>query len=138
MQTWREVEVELGTGDDALAAAVGERLTTAGARPSTSASKVGRVLSDRLAAVGGARAPGEEPANAGEFLLDALAEQVAGLQAADVLLRTDQPDAVHQLRVAARRLRSTLGAFRDGAGPRGDRSAARGAVVARRSARRRP
>ena len=32
VQAWREVEVELGTGDDALAAALGERLTGAGAR----------------------------------------------------------------------------------------------------------
>ena len=28
---------------------------------------------------------------------------------ADVLLRTDQPDAVHQIRVSARRLRSAVG-----------------------------
>jgi CHAD domain-containing protein len=112
VQAWREVEVELGTGDDALAAAVGERLVDAGARPSASASKVGRVLGDRLTAVAGPVPQGRKPANAGEFVLEALAGQVAALQAADVLLRTDQPDAVHQIRVAARRLRSTLTAFR--------------------------
>jgi CHAD domain-containing protein len=110
VQSWREVEVELGSGDDALAAAVGERLVQAGARPSDSASKIGRALGDRLEPVP-ARS-GTEPADAGEFLLGALADQVAALQAADVLLRTDQPDAVHQVRVAARRLRSTLAAFR--------------------------
>jgi CHAD domain-containing protein len=38
---------------------------------------------------------------------------VDALQAADVLLRTEQPDAIHTVRVAARRLRSTLAAFRD-------------------------
>ena len=107
VQSWREVEVELGSGDDALAAAIGERLVRAGARPSDSASKIGRALGGRLVAPSGT-----EPADAGEFLLGALAEQVAALQAADVLLRTDQPDAVHQVRVAARRLRSTLAAFR--------------------------
>ena len=107
VQTWREVEVELGSGDDALAAAVGERLVRAGARPSDSASKNGRALGGRLDA-----RSATEPADAGEFLLGALAEQVAALQAADVLLRTDQPDAVHQVRVAARRLRSTFAAFR--------------------------
>ena len=37
---------------------------------------------------------------------------MTALQAADVLLRTEQPDAVHQVRVAARRLRSTLAASR--------------------------
>jgi inorganic triphosphatase YgiF len=109
---WREVEVELGTGDDGLAAAVGERLLAAGARTSASASKVGRVLGDRLTAVAGAVPRGRKPRTAGEFVLGALAEQVAALQAADVLLRTDQPDAVQQICGAARRLRGTLAAFR--------------------------
>ena len=112
VQAWREVEVELGTGDDDLAAEVGGCLSGAGARTSASASKVGRVLAERLAALPGPARRGGEPGNAGEFVLDALAEQIAALQAADVLLRTDQPDAVHQIRVAARRLRSTLAAFR--------------------------
>ena len=111
VMSWREVEVELGTGDDALAAAVGERLGAAGARPSASASKIGRALGNRLAAVA-VVPPGTEPADAGEFLRAALADQVAALQAADIMLRTDQPDAVHQLRVAARRLRSTMVSFR--------------------------
>jgi CHAD domain-containing protein len=112
VQAWREVEVELGTGDDGLAAAIGERFVAGGARPSPSASKVGRVLGERLTAVAGPVPEGRTPANAGEFVLGALAGQVAALQAADVQLRTDQPDAVHQIRVAARRLRSTLAAFR--------------------------
>jgi CHAD domain-containing protein len=108
---WREVEVELASGDDGLAAAVGERLAAAGARPSAAASKVGRVLGDRLATVT-SRDGGGTPETAGEFLAGTLADQVAALQAADVLLRTAQPDAVHQIRVSARRLRSTLAAFR--------------------------
>jgi CHAD domain-containing protein len=111
VQAWREVEVELGTGDDALAALVGERLIGAGARPSASASKIGRALGDRLDALG---APGRRggPANAGEFLLAALADQVAALQASDLLLRTEQSGGVHRTRIAARRLRSTLASFR--------------------------
>ncbi|HLM05680.1 MAG TPA: CYTH and CHAD domain-containing protein [Blastococcus sp.] len=119
VHAWREVEVELVHGDEHLLAAVGELLAAAGARPSDSASKVGRVLAGRLAAVG----PGADRAPAGgkqkkrrpradDLVRQALADQLAGLQAADVLLRTEQPDAVHQLRVAARRLRSTLAAFR--------------------------
>jgi inorganic triphosphatase YgiF len=122
VHAWREVEVELapgaGDGGEAVAAVVGERLVAAGARPSASASKVGRVLAGRLA--GGDPTPrrtGEKQRkcgpSAGDRLLIALRDQVAALQAADVLLRTDQPGAVHQLRVAARRLRSTLAAFRD-------------------------
>jgi CHAD domain-containing protein len=113
VHTWREVEVELRDGDAALATAVGERLKAAGARPSASASKIGRVLAGRLTEDEGPEpSPGAKAPQAGEFVLTALREQLAGLQAADVLLRTEQPDAVHQVRVAARRLRSTLAAFR--------------------------
>jgi CHAD domain-containing protein len=114
LSAWHEVEVELGAGDEALAAAVGERLIAAGARPSASASKIGRVLDGRLAALpdGAARlAERGQGTSAGEFLHATLSDQLAGLEAADVMLRTEQPDAVHQVRVGARRLRSTLAAF---------------------------
>ncbi|SNR61804.1 CYTH and CHAD domain-containing protein [Blastococcus mobilis] len=119
VHVWREVEVELGDGGPedgaALATAVGERLVAAGARPSVSPSKVGRVLADRLngdVAPPVKRKGGDTGPSAGEFVVAALREQLARLEAADVLLRTEQPDAVHQVRVAARRLRSTLAAFR--------------------------
>ena len=114
MHAWREVEVELAAGGDELASAVAERLTAAGARRSVTASKVGRVLADRLAGLGSGNAVAQQQrkgVTAGEFLRTALSEQVAGLQAADVQLRTEQDDAVHQVRVAARRLRSTVAAF---------------------------
>ena len=45
-------------------------------------------------------------------MVDALRAQVAALQAADVMVRTGRPDAVHKLRVAARRLRSITAAVR--------------------------
>jgi CHAD domain-containing protein len=121
VHTWREVEVELVDGDEDVLEAVEKALTAAGARPSASASKLGRVLAERLAADSAPPAPARAMKRkrkrtgrtAGEFLVAAIGEQVAALQAADLLLRTDQPDAVHQLRVAARRLRSSLAAFRD-------------------------
>jgi CHAD domain-containing protein len=126
---WREVEVELVDGDEALLGAVGQALVAAGARPSASASKLARVLADRLAAVDGApgRAPAGAPAGtpgrashaarpatptAGDVVLAAVRGQVEALQQADVMLRTDQEDAIHKLRVAGRRLRSILAAFR--------------------------
>jgi CHAD domain-containing protein len=115
VMTWREVEVELGDGDAALATAVGERLIAAGARVSAAPSKVGRVLAGRPGSDSDVRTDGTEDGAAtvaGEFVLAALREQLAGLQAADVLLRTEQPDALHQMRVSARRLRSTLAEFR--------------------------
>jgi CHAD domain-containing protein len=114
VQVWRELEVELVDGDDAVLAAVAERLVAAGAAPSPSPSKLARVLTDRLAAVDGG--PGlPEPTKktpAGQVVLAALAAQVRALQDADLLIRTDQPDGVHDLRVACRRLRSILAAYR--------------------------
>lgn len=53
VQVWRELEVELVDGDEAVLAAVAERLVAAGASPSPSPSKLARVLTDRLAAVDG-------------------------------------------------------------------------------------
>ncbi len=51
--TWREIEVELAAGGPEILAAARARLTAAGARPSSSASKLGRLL--------GARAAGPAP-----------------------------------------------------------------------------
>ncbi|WP_222195671.1 CYTH and CHAD domain-containing protein [Modestobacter italicus] len=138
--TWREVEVELVDGDEELLASVAERLLDAGARPATAASKLGRVLADRLGALTGPSTafPAAEPATgkkakkgkkdkgkkqkgergrtssapAGEVVRAALDLQVQALQDADLMVRTGQPDGVHQVRVACRRLRSTLAAFR--------------------------
>ena len=134
--SWREVEVELVDGDEALLEAVTERLTAAGARPSVVPSKVGRVLDGRLPSPA---VPAPEPAGvvgeggngkkgkkgrkkarkaeaavrtAGEVVLGAVAGQLQALRNADLAVRTDQPEGVHDLRVACRRLRSILAAFR--------------------------
>ena len=108
LQAWREVEVELVDGDEALFAPVGTWLADAGASPSGSSSKLARVLSARLPRA----ATTQERPTAGAVVVDAVAAQVAALQTADVDLRVDRGDAVHDLRVAARRLRSILAAFR--------------------------
>ncbi|MCW2699397.1 MAG: domain containing protein [Blastococcus sp.] len=111
--TWREIEVELVDGDESLLAAVGERLVAAGAAPSPRASKLGRAIASRLPDAGPKPVQrGKRGLRAGDVVLAALRAQVSALQAADVLLRTDQPDAVHRIRVACRRLRSILAAFR--------------------------
>jgi inorganic triphosphatase YgiF len=47
--TWREVEVELVTGGPEILAAARSRLTAAGARPSSSPSKLARLLGTRTA-----------------------------------------------------------------------------------------
>jgi CHAD domain-containing protein len=112
VRSWREIEVELGSGDQALLAAVAERLVAAGARPSESASKVGRALAGRTAPAAPPAEGRKGRPSAGQLVVEALRAQVSALQAADVMVRTDRPDAVHKLRVAARRLRSITAAAR--------------------------
>lgn len=50
--------------------------------------------------------------SAGAVLLAYLAEHIDRLAVEDLRVRRDEPDAVHQLRVASRRLRSALRAYR--------------------------
>jgi CHAD domain-containing protein len=109
---WREVEVELVDGDESLLDAAAEVLASAGARPSATSSKLGRALASRLA--DGGRATGKQRKGgprAGDVVMEAVRTQVGALQAADLMLRTGQPNAVHRIRVAARRLRSILADF---------------------------
>ncbi|MGY1640305.1 CHAD domain-containing protein [Geodermatophilus sp. SYSU D00703] len=125
--TWREVEVELVDGDEALLEAVTERLVAAGARVSDVPSKVGRVLDGRVQAEGvrtaapaattstkgkkGKKGKKKGP-SAGDVVLAALAAQLTALREADLAVRTEQPEGVHDVRVACRRLRSITAAFR--------------------------
>ncbi|RBY88689.1 CYTH and CHAD domain-containing protein [Blastococcus sp. TF02A-26] len=130
--TWREVEVELVDGDEALLDAVVGALTAAGAAPSASPSKLARVLAHRLPAPPEGTAPAGEKSGkkgkakkakkgkgrevaeptAADVVLGALRSQTDALLAADLLVRTGSPDGIHDLRVACRRLRSILAAFR--------------------------
>ena len=109
--TWREVEVELLDGDRAVLDDVSGRLRAAGLTPSRSSSKLARVLGDFAAAstpeVGDARR-----ATAGAVVLAYLQEHVERLVGCDRGVRSDQPEAVHDMRVATRRLRSTLATYR--------------------------
>ncbi|MFG1703823.1 CHAD domain-containing protein [Nonomuraea sp. M3C6] len=105
---WREVEAELlDGGTQALLAKVGKRLRKAGATPSAAASKLAKLLEPAPPA----KAP-TKPGTAGEIVVDYLASQVAALLSQDPRVRRAEDDAVHQARVAARRLRSALKAFK--------------------------
>ena len=113
--TWREVEVELLDGDGSFLDAVSDRLRGAGLNPSASSSKLARLLADspqpKPAAVR------DEPsrarrASAGEVVMAHLLDQVDRLVLHDRGARSDEPDAVHQMRVATRRLRSALATYR--------------------------
>jgi CHAD domain-containing protein len=105
---WREVEAELL--DDTrhtLLAKVGKRLRKAGATPSGAASKLAKLLEPtpppKALTV---------PGSAGAVVVDYLASQVSALLAQDPRVRRAEHDAVHQMRVACRRLRSAMKAFK--------------------------
>ena len=100
---WREVEVELGTGDEALLAQIGSRLRGAGATPSPAASKIGRALGLPETADG---APRDAPARS--VVADDLARLHSAILLGDLALRRDAGD-VHPGEEAVRRLRDVLG-----------------------------
>jgi CHAD domain-containing protein len=106
---WREVEAELAKGDAALLKKVGKRLRKAGASPADAANKLARLLEERLRPVAVAR---PLRGTAGEVVVTYLSSQVTALLAQDPRVRAAEDDAVHQMRVASRRLRSALKSFR--------------------------
>jgi CHAD domain-containing protein len=103
---WREWELELvGDGTDAeLMDRVSERLFEVGAKPAGVGSKLARVLGT---------SPAELPT---ESLHRAMAEQIGELLVWDRAVRAETDDAVHQMRVTARKIRSLLQASPDSFG----------------------
>ncbi len=109
---WREWEVELVDGSRELLEAAGVALTTAGATASGHASKLVRAL--------GPAAPSVTPSSfdlparptAAEVLTTYVQNQIAEIKRLDPAFRADDPEALHDLRVAVRRLRSVLATYR--------------------------
>ncbi|WP_431838249.1 CHAD domain-containing protein [Cellulomonas sp. Y8] len=110
-EQWREVEVELVEGAGDLLDAVEERLAALGVRPAEQRSKLERVLgpADEHATTRGRPTP-KSPA--GDVVVGYVADQVDRLREQDLRVRLGAPDAVHQMRVAARRVRNALRTFR--------------------------
>ena len=107
---WREVEIELGEhGQQKLLDRIERRLRKVGAQRVGSSSKLGRLLADRMPP--GVATPSPDARSAGDVVLAYLGTQAQRLRRYDPLVRRDAPDAVHQMRVAARRMRSALQAF---------------------------
>ncbi|MFL6181308.1 MAG: CHAD domain-containing protein [Actinomycetes bacterium] len=109
---YREIEVEVLTNPKLLEETV-RTLTAAGAMPATSMSKgvralVGDVQLPPLVDAGPRPKP-KDPAS--DAIAYSLRTQVAAIIEQDQRIRGHLPDAVHQYRVAARRLRSVLQAF---------------------------
>jgi CHAD domain-containing protein len=109
-ESWREVEVELAAGDGELLIAADELLRRSGLTPSARSAKLERVLSSQLPPPADAQRPSATgPAHL--VITGYLAEQAEELAALDPLVRRLRPDSVHKMRIATRRLRSTLRTF---------------------------
>jgi CHAD domain-containing protein len=113
---FREVEVELAPGaPDELLQPVLDRLLAAGAGPVDNVPKLRRALGPRADAPPDVLVQGlDGEATVAEVVRRALAASVVRLLKHDAGVRLgEDPEEVHQARVATRRLRSDLRTFRD-------------------------
>ncbi|MER6910882.1 CYTH and CHAD domain-containing protein [Streptomyces sp. NPDC000594] len=109
---WDEIEAELGDdADPRILDRVGKKLLKAGAVEADFPSKLARALAETGLTVPYPAAPAP-PRTAGDYVLAYLREQADALLALDPGVRRDLPDAVHQTRVATRRLRSAFRTYR--------------------------
>src|SRR5271163_253044 len=114
-QRWREWELEL-VGPEAtteLMDKLSDRLLGAGATPARSSSKLARVLDTSQS---------DEPARPADPLHRVVAEQLDELLVWDRAVRAQADDAVHQMRVTTRKIRSLLQASPDSFGLSDDTS----------------
>jgi CHAD domain-containing protein len=114
---WHEVEVELVDGGDDVLEALTALLREAGARPAPVQSKIARALGGLPAEPRARRRPRDRATSPGRGSAGAAAMAYCRTQVEEILrldpyVRLDAEDAVHQMRVAARRLRSALATFR--------------------------
>ncbi|MEU8541671.1 CYTH and CHAD domain-containing protein [Streptomyces sp. NPDC048717] len=113
---WTEIEVELADDvDPEILEAVEKRLVKAGIQPSAAPSKLARALAatgtpvpERPTTEGTGPDADTDTGTAGSVVLAYVREQVDALIRLDPAVRRDQPDAIHRMRVACRRLRSAL------------------------------
>ncbi|MFJ3499877.1 MULTISPECIES: CHAD domain-containing protein [unclassified Streptomyces] len=113
--SWTEIEVEAADdADPGILDAVEKRLRKAGVHPSDAPSKLARALAETAPEEDRPDAPQQPcaPGTAGAAVLAYAREQAEAIVALDPAVRRDLPDAVHQLRVACRRLRSALKTYR--------------------------
>jgi CHAD domain-containing protein len=107
---WTEIEVELADdGDPAFLDKVEKRLRKAGVKRSAAPSKLARALQETGGRPG--PAPDRAPVTAGDHVLAYVRAQRDTIVALDPAVRRDVFDSVHAMRVATRRLRSTLRSY---------------------------
>lgn len=102
IKTWREVEVELVDGGDEVFDTVEQRL----GRPSDAPPKLMRLLGDRLPRA-------QKPPNE---ITKYVQRHVEEMTRQDIRIRQAGEDAVHRMRVASRRIRSVLQAYKGSRG----------------------
>ena len=108
----RQWELELVDGDPAHLQAAAKVLRKAGGTHIPLPTDTRAIMSEPTAATAGETEAGDDPASAGAVVLEQIRTEVARVVGLDPLVRVDAPDAVHQLRVSLRRLRSVLATFR--------------------------
>jgi CHAD domain-containing protein len=106
---WREVEFELTGGDRRVLDAADELLRRSGLRRAANSAKLERVVGVRAVKPQARGSLKLSPTSkAGDVVLAYLADQTERVTALDPMVRRNEPDAVHQMRIVTRRLRSTL------------------------------
>ncbi|MDQ0777281.1 CHAD domain-containing protein [Streptomyces aurantiacus] len=109
---WTEIEVELADdGDPAFLDKVEKKLRKAGVSRSTSASKLARALEETGRRPRKAAVVRAAPVTAGDHVLAYVRTQRDAIVELDPAVRRDVHDAVHSMRVATRRLRSTFRSY---------------------------
>ncbi|NMD60942.1 UNVERIFIED_ORG: inorganic triphosphatase YgiF [Nocardia globerula] len=117
--TWQEVEVEQGAGGQPLADAIETLLFGAGLERSESPSKLKRALGTSVTPHSAPEATTTKSPTPRILLRNYLIEQIRALTDADLGTRRRSEEAVHDFRVAARRIRSALQSYA-GQSPRTD------------------
>lgn len=109
--TWQEVEVEQAAGGRELADAIETVLIGAGLTRSASPSKLVQALGSSVTPFQRPRPITRNTSNPRILLRNYLVEQLATLISADLGTRRGNAEAVHDFRVAARRLRSAVTSY---------------------------
>lgn len=108
---WREWEIELVDAPRQLLKEADALFAADGVPAALATSKLARALGSKYPPDPAPVPKPSRKAPASAILLSYLYQQVEALKTQDPGVRTDAPDAVHQLRVAARRMRSALATF---------------------------
>ncbi len=110
--SWTEIELRAADPDPALVDALEQRFRESGLRPATGGAEAELDRMLRPAPPVRSRGAAGRRGSAGAALMEYIDAQVDRIAAEDLRVRRAQPDAVHQLRVAARRARSAMQAYR--------------------------